>query len=74
MFGADVYVRITRNLFRVKNLRSGVEAQGMPEKPFDDRALRELAMDAGAKKVVVWIGARLSDTEVSAKLKEREAR
>ena len=34
MFRADIYVRITRNLFRVKNLKSGQEAQGVPETPF----------------------------------------
>jgi rod shape-determining protein MreB and related proteins len=34
MFGTDFYVRIARNLFRVKNLKSGQETQGVPEKPF----------------------------------------
>jgi rod shape-determining protein MreB and related proteins len=119
MFGADIYVRITRNLFRVKNLRSGQEAQGVPEAPFsttrllvgqfesaqrtlkstlaqvgsgwflvspnvlmhplemvegglsqiEERILQELAVGAGAKKVIIFVGPALGDAEVSAKLK-----
>src|SRR5688572_19638639 len=34
MFRTDIYVCITRNLFRVKNVKSGQEAQGVPETPF----------------------------------------
>ena len=34
----------------------------------EERVLREVAMGAGASKVVVWVGARLSDAEVKAKL------
>ena len=31
----------------------------------EDRVLRELAAGAGARKVIVWVGSDLSDTEVS---------
>jgi len=118
MFGADIYVRITRNLIRVKNLKAGRDAQGIPDTPFtttrllvgnfesaqrtlksaiaqsggslflvspnvlmhplemvegglsqiEERIFRELAVGAGAKKVVVWVGAELPDSEVSARL------
>jgi rod shape-determining protein MreB len=118
VFSTDFYVRVTRDLFRVKNLKSGREVQGVPEKPFttvrmlvgefgwadrafkaafekaggtsflasprvlihplemvegglsqiEDRVLQELALGAGAKKCVVWIGAELSDAEAAAKL------
>ena len=34
MFGTDIYVRIYRNRMRVKNLKSGEEADGLPEAPF----------------------------------------
>jgi len=34
MLRNDIYVRITRNRFRVKNLKSGQEAEGAPETPF----------------------------------------
>ena len=121
MFGTDIYVRITRNLFRVKNLKSGQEAQGIPEVPFsttrllvghfesaertlksaiaqvggssflvspnvlmhplemaegglsqiEERVFHELAVGAGAKKVVVFVGPELVDGEVSAKLGAR---
>lgn len=35
----------------------------------EERVLHELAAGAGARKVVVWVGAELSDGEVLAKLK-----
>lgn len=35
----------------------------------EERALHELAAGAGARKVVVWVGHMLSDSEVLAKLK-----
>jgi rod shape-determining protein MreB and related proteins len=118
MFGIDIYVRITRDLLRVKNLKSGKEVQGIPEVPFsttrllvghfesaertlkaavaqvggssfmlspkvlmhplemvegglsqiEQRVLHELAIGAGGKKVVVFVGPELADREVSAKL------
>ena len=34
----------------------------------EERVLRELAMGAGASKVVVWVGHELSDAEVQEKL------
>jgi rod shape-determining protein MreB and related proteins len=121
MFGTDIYVRITRNLFLVKNLKSGQEAPGVPDVPFsttrllvghfesaqrtlksaiaqiggtsflvspnvlmhplemvegglsqiEERVFRELAVGAGAKKVVVFVGPALGDSEVSAKLGAR---
>ena len=37
----------------------------------EDRALRELAIQAGASKVVVWVGHELSDSEVKEKLRVR---
>jgi len=39
VFGTDIYIRITRNLFRVKNLKSGREAQGIPATPFSTTRL-----------------------------------
>jgi rod shape-determining protein MreB and related proteins len=122
MFGTDIYVRVTRNLFRVKNLKSGQEAQGVPEAPFsttrllvgnfesaqstlkaalaqvgsgsflvspnvlmhplemvegglsqiEERIFQELAVGAGAKKVIVFVGPALADAEVSAKLKGKQ--
>ena len=35
----------------------------------EERLFRELAVGAGASKVLVWIGATLSDSEVIEKLK-----
>jgi hypothetical protein len=35
----------------------------------EERVLRELALGAGASKVVVWVGAPLTDAEVAAKLR-----
>lgn len=119
MFGADLYVRISRNLVRVKNLKSGAEASAMADQPFssvrllvgdfaaaqqtlkaalaqagagsflakpsllmhplelvegglsqiEERVLMELAMGAGARRAVVFVGPELSDGEVAAKLK-----
>lgn len=121
MFGTDLYVRITRDRFHVKNLKSGQEAQGTPEIPFsttrllvghyesaertlkatlaqaggasflaspnvlmhpmemvegglsqiEERVFHELAMGAGAKKVVIHVGPALRDDEVSARLRAR---
>lgn len=121
MFDTDIYVRISRNLFRVKNLKSGQEAQGIPDKPFstsrllvgnfesaqralkttvekvggtsflaspnilmhplemvegglsqvEDRIFQELAIGCGARKVVVWLGAELVNSEITAKLKNK---
>jgi hypothetical protein len=34
----------------------------------EERILRELAIGAGASKVVVWVGSELTDTEVKQKL------
>jgi rod shape-determining protein MreB len=34
----------------------------------EERVLREVAMGAGATKVVVWVGAQLNDAEVKAKV------
>jgi rod shape-determining protein MreB and related proteins len=36
----------------------------------EERVLREVAMGAGASKVVVWVGPQLTDAEVKAKAKE----
>ena len=36
----------------------------------EERVLREVAISAGASKVVVWVGPQLSDAEVVAKLKD----
>jgi rod shape-determining protein MreB and related proteins len=120
MFGGDIYVRISRDLVRVKNVKSGQEAQVAPEVPFsskrllvgtfepaqqalrsalrqvlggglfalspnvlmhplelvegglsqiEERVLRELAMGAGAKKVLVFTGPVLQDAQVSEKLR-----
>jgi rod shape-determining protein MreB len=37
----------------------------------EERVLRELAVGAGASKVVVWVGPELSDTQVKQKLNGR---
>jgi len=37
----------------------------------EERLFRELAIGAGASKVIVWIGAQLSDAEVMSKIKGR---
>jgi len=37
----------------------------------EERVLRELAMCAGASKVVVWVGHELSDAEVKEKLNRK---
>ena len=37
----------------------------------EERALRELAIGAGATRVVVWVGDPLDDSQVAARLKER---
>ena len=37
--------------------------------PIEERLFRELAIGAGASKVIVWAGAALSDAEVMAKIK-----
>jgi rod shape-determining protein MreB and related proteins len=34
----------------------------------EERVLREVAIGAGASKVVVWVGAQLTDAEVKAKI------
>ncbi len=39
----------------------------------EERVFRELAMAAGARKVVVWVGHELSDSEVRQKLEESRA-
>jgi rod shape-determining protein MreB and related proteins len=121
MFGDDLYVRISRDLVRAKNVKSGKEAQVAPQAPFstkrllvgtfepaqhalrlalrqvlggglftispnvlvhplelvegglsqiEERVLRELAIGAGAKKVVVFTGPVLQDADVTAKLRE----
>ena len=36
----------------------------------EERVLREVAIGAGASKVVVWVGPQLTDAEVKAKVKE----
>jgi rod shape-determining protein MreB and related proteins len=120
MFGDDIYVRISRDLVRAKNVKSGKEVQVAPEAPFttqrllvgnfdsaqqalrsalrqvlggglltlspnvlvhalervegglsqiEERVLRELAMGAGAKKVVVFAGPVLQDAQVAEKLR-----
>ena len=35
----------------------------------EERILKEVAIGAGATKVVVWVGAPLTDADVKAKLK-----
>ena len=37
----------------------------------EDRIIREIAIGAGASKVVVWVGSELSDSQVTEKLRER---
>jgi len=37
----------------------------------EERALREVAIEAGANKVVVWVGRELSDSEVVEKLRQK---
>jgi len=37
----------------------------------EERALREVAMAAGASKVVVWVGHELSDAEVRDMLSDK---
>ena len=117
--GSDVYVRVTRNRFRVRDIDSGAEVTVESDAPFtsermligdfaiaqrtlkgaikqvakdrfirmpprllvqpldmlkeglaetERRILMELAIGAGARKVVVWVGAELGDLDVRRKL------
>ena len=114
-----IYVRVSKNRFRLKNIGTGAEAETTPNPGFttsrllvggfrvaqaalkeamgrvmgkglfagspsvvihplemidgglseiEDRVFRELALGAGAAKVVVWVGHELSDHEVKGKL------
>jgi rod shape-determining protein MreB and related proteins len=114
-FSNIVYVRVSKNRFRLKNIDTGAIAEVTPTPGFtttrlligqfgaaeaalkealkkvvggglfavspriviqplemadgglsevEERALRELALGAGAAKVVVWLGHELSDAEV----------
>lgn len=114
-----IYVRVSKNRFRVKNIGTGAEADVTPTPGFtttrllvgqfreaqtalkeamgkviakglftaspgvviqplemtdgglseiEERIFRELAVGAGAAKVVVWLGHELSDPEVKGKL------
>jgi rod shape-determining protein MreB and related proteins len=81
MFGTDIYESAQRTL---KSALGRVGATSFMVSPnlllhplelvegglsqIEDRVLRELAVGAGAKKAMIWIGAELSDGEVSAKL------
>ncbi|TMH81442.1 MAG: 1-pyrroline-5-carboxylate dehydrogenase [Betaproteobacteria bacterium] len=118
-FSNAIYVRVSKNRFRLKNIGTGAEADVTPTPGFtttrllvgqfrgaqtalkeamgkvigkglftaspgvviqplemtdgglseiEERAFRELAVGAGAGKVVVWIGHELSDSEVKGKL------
>jgi hypothetical protein len=119
LLASPLYVRVRRNQFRVRNLRSSAEATFDAQLPFttarlligqfqaaenvlrhavkvmskggifamspqvlihplemvegglsdvEARVLKEVAIGAGASKVVVWVGPELSDVEVRAKL------
>jgi hypothetical protein len=119
LFFNAVYVKVRRNQFRVRNLKSGVEATVLAQTPFtttrllvgqfvvaqntlkealkqvskeslfafspyivihplemvegglseiEERIFREVAIGAGASKVVVWFGHELNDAEVKEKL------
>lgn len=119
LFSNAIYVRVRRNQFQVRSLKSGFDATGVAPTPFtttrlligqlaaaqntlkdalkqvskesllavspdvlihppemvegglseiEERIFREVAIGAGAKKVVVWVGHELSDTEVKEKL------
>jgi hypothetical protein len=116
---STVYVRVSKNRFRLKNVGTGAEADVMATPGFtttrllvgqfraaqnqlkeamgkvigrglftasprvviqplemtdgglseiEERVFRELAVGAGAAKVVVWLGHELSDSEVKEKL------
>jgi hypothetical protein len=115
----NVYVRVRRNQFQIRNLESGFEATVIARAPFtttrlligqfvvaqntlkealkqeskdrlfavspyivihplemvegglseiEERIFREVAVGAGASKVVVWFGHELNDAEVKEKL------
>jgi len=121
-FDSAVYVRVKKNLFRVRSLKFEKEATFNSEQPFstnrqligqfelakkllkravkeiskgsifapspevliqplelieeglsqvEERALEEVAIGAGASKVVVWVGHELSDLEVREKLRAK---
>lgn len=119
LFLNAMYVRVRRNQFQVRSLKSGLDAVGVAQTPFtttrlligqfvvaqntlkdalkqvskesllavspdivihplemvegglseiEERIFREVAIGAGAKKVVVWVGHELDDAEVKEKL------
>ena len=60
MFATDIYVRITRNLLRVKNLKSGQEIQLAPEHPFTTTRMLVgdfTSADHAMKKALAQVGA-----------------
>ena len=69
MFDTDLYVRITRNLLRVKNLKSGQEIQLAPEHPFTTTRMLVgdfTSADHTMKKALAQVGANsfLASTRV----------
>ena len=121
-FDSAVYVRVKKNLFRVRSLKFEIEATFNSDQPFstnrqligqfelaekllkravkeiskgsifarspevliqplelieeglsqvEERALKEVAIGAGASRVVVWVGHELSDSEVREKLRAK---
>ena len=55
---------LNRTLFSPKVVIQPLENFDNPLSEVEDRVLKEVALSAGAKEVVIWIGKELSDDEV----------